>query len=127
MVTLPVFVLFLIPTALATNFGMLLAFRFLTGFIGSPVLANGGANIADMYRPQHRAYAMTAWGVFAVSNTHSHSVRAIIIRIHSLLDQYWVPSVCRDSKFAPCSFVYGALQSAALRPMQKVGHGRCGS
>ncbi|KZV66974.1 MFS general substrate transporter [Peniophora sp. CONT] len=65
MATLPVFVLFMIPTALATNFGMLLAFRFLTGFIGSPVLANGGANIADIYHPQNRAYAVTAWGVFA--------------------------------------------------------------
>ncbi|KAJ9647931.1 GTPase-activating protein [Coniosporium tulheliwenetii] len=34
--TLFVFVLFQIPTALAVNLGMLLAFRFLTGFFGSP-------------------------------------------------------------------------------------------
>lgn len=30
----------------AKNFGMLLAFRFITGFVGSPVLATGGASIA---------------------------------------------------------------------------------
>lgn len=55
-----------IPTALATNFGMLLAFRFLTGFFGSPALATGGATIADMYRPQKQAYGLAVWGIGAV-------------------------------------------------------------
>jgi len=66
MSTLLVFVLLQIPTALAGNFGTLLAFRFLTGFFGSPILAVGGATIADIYSPQHRAYAITVWGLFAV-------------------------------------------------------------
>ena len=79
MSTLPVFVLFMIPTALASNFGMLLAFRFLTGFIGSPVLANGGANIADMYHSGTRAYAMTAWGVFAVSRASKLDTTYLLI------------------------------------------------
>jgi multidrug resistance protein len=61
-----VFVLFQIPTALATNFGMLLAFRFLTGFFGSPALATGGATIADIYRPQKQAYGLSIWGIGAV-------------------------------------------------------------
>lgn len=61
-----VFVLFQIPTALAKNFGMLLAFRFLTGFVGSPALATGGATIADMYRPSKQAYGLTIWGIGAV-------------------------------------------------------------
>ncbi|MCJ1288347.1 hypothetical protein MMC26_007702, partial [Xylographa opegraphella] len=54
--TLFVFVLLQVPVALATNFTMLLCFRFLTGFIGSPVLATGGASIGDMYTPRKRAY-----------------------------------------------------------------------
>lgn len=58
-----IFVLFQIPTALAVNFGMLLAFRFLTGFFGSPALATGGATIADMYRPQKQAYGLAVWGI----------------------------------------------------------------
>jgi len=37
--TLIVFVALQVPTALASNIGSLLAFRFLTGFFGSPVLA----------------------------------------------------------------------------------------
>ena len=50
----------------ATNFGMFLAFRFLTGFVGSPVLATGGATLSDMYAPKQRAYAISIWGIAAV-------------------------------------------------------------
>ncbi|KAL8738202.1 MAG: hypothetical protein Q9181_000973 [Wetmoreana brouardii] len=64
--TLFVFVVFQVPTALATNFAMLLCFRFLTGFIGSPVLATGGASIGDMFTPKKRAYGIGIWGIAAV-------------------------------------------------------------
>ncbi|KAF2813263.1 MFS general substrate transporter [Mytilinidion resinicola] len=64
--TLVIFVLFQIPTALASNFGMLLAFRFLTGLFGSPVVATGGASIGDMYRPQKQAYGLGIWGISAI-------------------------------------------------------------
>lgn len=66
-ITLFIFVVFQIPTALATNFGMLLAFRFLTGFFGSPALATGGASIGDMYEPRKRTYGLGIWGIGAVS------------------------------------------------------------
>ena len=46
---LVIFVLFQVLTAIASNFGMLLAFRFLTRLFDSPVLATVGANIRDMY------------------------------------------------------------------------------
>ena len=64
--TLALFVILQVPTALATNFGMLLAFRFITGFVGSPPLATGGATIADMYTPKKRTYGIAVWGVGAV-------------------------------------------------------------
>ena len=65
--TLAVFVVLQVPTALATNYGMLMAFYFLTGFFGSPILATGSATVADLYTPKKRAYGMTLWGVFAAS------------------------------------------------------------
>src|SRR5712672_61516 len=65
--TLALFVVLQVPTALATNYGMLIAFRLLTGFFGSPILATGGATVADIYSPKKRAYGMTVWGVFAAS------------------------------------------------------------
>jgi DHA1 family multidrug resistance protein-like MFS transporter len=55
-----------LPLIYSVNFGMLLAFRFLTGFFGSPALATGGATIADMYRPQKQAYGLAVWGIGAV-------------------------------------------------------------
>ena len=64
--TLIVFVFFQFAVIYAKNFGMLLAFRFLTGLFGSPVLATGGASLSDMYRPQKRAYAIGIWGLAAI-------------------------------------------------------------
>lgn len=64
--TLFVFVFFQLAVIYAKNFGMLLAFRFLTGFFGSPVLATGGASIGDMYKPAKRAYAIAVWGLAAI-------------------------------------------------------------
>ncbi|KAL0939989.1 multidrug resistance protein [Colletotrichum truncatum] len=64
--TLFLFVVLQVPTALSVNFGMLLAFRFITGFVGSPVLATGGATLADIWSPKKRAYALGVWGIAAV-------------------------------------------------------------
>jgi len=64
--TLLVFVFLQFAVIYATNFGMLLAFRFLTGFFGSPVLATGGASLSDIYIPRKRAYAISIWGIAAV-------------------------------------------------------------
>ncbi|KAH9892942.1 MFS transporter [Xylariomycetidae sp. FL2044] len=64
--TLALFVVLQVPTALAVNFGMLLAFRFITGFVGSPALATGGASIGDMYSPAKRTYGLAVWGIGAV-------------------------------------------------------------
>ena len=64
--TLFLYVVLQVPTALSTNLGMLLAFRFITGFVGSPVLATGGASIGDIYSPKKRVYGITIWGTFAV-------------------------------------------------------------
>ena len=64
--TLFAFVLLQFGVIYAKNFGMLLAFRFLTGLIGSPVLATGGATIADMYKPSKQVYGIGVWGISAV-------------------------------------------------------------
>ena len=64
--TLLAFVLLQLAVIYAKNFGMLLFFRFITGFIGSPALATGGASISDMYSPQKQAYGISVWGIAAV-------------------------------------------------------------
>ncbi|KAJ5151363.1 synaptic vesicle transporter [Penicillium canariense] len=65
--TLVVFVFLQFAVIYATNIGMLLAFRFLTGFFGSPVLATGGASMADIWDVRYRDYMIGVWGCFAIS------------------------------------------------------------
>lgn len=50
-ITLVIFAVLQIPTALSTNIGGLLDLldlRFLSGFFGRPALATGGASVGDM-------------------------------------------------------------------------------
>ncbi|KAE8312466.1 MFS general substrate transporter [Aspergillus transmontanensis] len=67
MTTLTVFVFFNFAVIYATTFGMFLAFRFLTGFFGSPVLATGAASMGDIWDIRVRDYMIAIWGCFAVS------------------------------------------------------------
>lgn len=64
--TLFAFVLLQLPVIYASNSSMLFAFRFLTGLVGSPALATGGATIADIYEPRKQAYGIGVWGISAV-------------------------------------------------------------
>jgi MFS transporter, DHA1 family, multidrug resistance protein len=55
------FVILSVPTALADSYATLLVLRFLTGFMGSPCLATGGATMGDLYGLLKLPYALTAW------------------------------------------------------------------
>lgn len=65
--TLAVFVFLEFAVIYPKNFGMLMAFRFLTGFIGSPALATGAASMGDIWSPELRDYMIVVWGMFAIS------------------------------------------------------------
>ncbi|RAH84649.1 caffeine resistance protein 5 [Aspergillus japonicus CBS 114.51] len=65
--TLFVFVFLNFGVVYAKNFGILLTFRFLTGFIGSPALATGGASMGDIWSPRARDYMIVVWGAFAIA------------------------------------------------------------
>ncbi|KAE9391390.1 MFS general substrate transporter [Gymnopus androsaceus JB14] len=60
------FVIFQIPIVTATNIQTILAFRFLTGFFGSPALATGGASMGDIYPANQLAYVVGIWAIGAV-------------------------------------------------------------
>ena len=60
-VTMFLFVIISIPTALVDNFAGLMVLRFLQGFFGSPCLASGGASLGDLYSLINLPYAMMAW------------------------------------------------------------------
>ncbi|OTB09775.1 hypothetical protein K445DRAFT_311111 [Daldinia sp. EC12] len=60
------FILLQLPTGFAVNMPMFLVFRVLTGFLGSPPLATGGATIVDMYDPASAGYGICILSSFGV-------------------------------------------------------------
>ncbi|EKM57337.1 uncharacterized protein PHACADRAFT_208428 [Phanerochaete carnosa HHB-10118-sp] len=65
--SLALFVVLQVPTALAKNLGALLPLRFVAGFAGSPALATGGASLSDVWAPEHRAVVIGLWSVAGIS------------------------------------------------------------
>ncbi|KFY84390.1 hypothetical protein V500_09353 [Pseudogymnoascus sp. VKM F-4518 (FW-2643)] len=61
LVTMFIFTIISIPTALVNNFAGLLVLRFLQGFFGSPCLATGAATMSDMVSMLYLPYALIAW------------------------------------------------------------------
>jgi hypothetical protein len=74
-ISLALFVILQVPTALSVDIGMLIIFRFLTGVLGAPALATGGASIAELYSPQKRALGIGIWGLACVS-VHRQGARS---------------------------------------------------
>ena len=55
------FIICQLPIPLCNDIATILVFRFLTGFLCSPVLAVGGGTIADMFGPMTIGYPMACW------------------------------------------------------------------
>lgn len=64
--TLAVFVILQVPTAIISSTAGYFILRFLAGVFGSPPLATGGATIADMFPPKTRAVWVGVWGISCV-------------------------------------------------------------
>lgn len=56
-VTLAVYMIWIMASALAPNIGAQLVFRFLAGFFGSTPLTCAGGSISDLWDPMERVYA----------------------------------------------------------------------
>ncbi|GAA5852758.1 hypothetical protein JCM8547_002618 [Rhodosporidiobolus lusitaniae] len=67
MVTLALFIIFQVPPLFTDSIAVVLVFRFLAGFVGSPALATGGASMSDVFAPHQLAIAIGAWAIGAVS------------------------------------------------------------
>jgi DHA1 family multidrug resistance protein-like MFS transporter len=65
-VTLFVFVILQIPTALSTSIAGLTVLRFLSGIFSSPCLATGAASVCDVLLPAYGPVGIAAWSVAAV-------------------------------------------------------------
>lgn len=67
MLSLFLFVILQIPTALVHSVGAFMILRFLAGLFGSPPLATGGASVQDVWSPATAPLAMGMWGISAAA------------------------------------------------------------
>jgi DHA1 family multidrug resistance protein-like MFS transporter len=65
-VTLFIFVILQIPTALSTSIAGMTVLRFLSGIFASPCLATGGASVCDVLPPAYGPVGIAAWSMAAV-------------------------------------------------------------
>jgi MFS family permease len=66
-VTLGLFMVFVMASGLAPNIGAQLAFRFLAGFFGSTPLVCAGGSISDLWNPMERVFAFPVFANAAFS------------------------------------------------------------
>lgn len=65
-VTLFIFFILQIPTALADDIASLCVLRFIAGFFASPCLATGGASVVDVTTMPYIPISISAWSIAAV-------------------------------------------------------------
>lgn len=65
-ITLFIFFILQIPTALVTDITSLCVLRFIAGFFASPCLATGGASVGDVTAMPYIPVSISAWSIAAV-------------------------------------------------------------
>ncbi|KAJ5116629.1 MFS general substrate transporter [Penicillium angulare] len=65
--SLVIFMLFIMASALASNYGAEIIFRFLSGVFGSPPLTCAGGTIADLWNPLEKTFAFPFYAIFSFS------------------------------------------------------------
>ncbi|KAJ5975333.1 MFS general substrate transporter [Penicillium waksmanii] len=65
--SLVIFMIFVMASALAPNYGAELIFRFLSGAFGSPPLTCAGGTIADLWNPLEKTLAFPFYAIFSFS------------------------------------------------------------
>jgi DHA1 family multidrug resistance protein-like MFS transporter len=64
-ISLFIFVVLQVPTAVVHGIAGFMILRFLAGLVGSPPLATGGASVQDVFTPMAAPLAMGLWGISA--------------------------------------------------------------
>ena len=70
-VTLALYMVFIMASALAPNIGAQLVFRFLAGIFGATPLTCAGGSISDLWDPLERVFAFPVFANAAVSQPFS--------------------------------------------------------
>ncbi|KAK1986236.1 major facilitator superfamily transporter [Colletotrichum cereale] len=109
---LVVFILAQVPTALARSIGMLLAFRFIAGFFGSPILGSGDGILTDMYESQKHTYAMVGFALIGICGpTLGPIIGGFAVQVKGWEWTMWI--VCGGSTLVLISLVFFLPETSA--------------
>lgn len=62
-IAVAMFIVFVLPCALAKNIGTVLAFRFFAAFCASALISNSPGTVNDIVDEEHRALAYSVWSI----------------------------------------------------------------
>lgn len=86
-ITLFIFFILQIPTALVRNIGGLCVLRFISGIFASPCLATGGASIADVVALPHIPIALSFWAFASMCAPTTGPLFGAILTVKA--DYHW--------------------------------------
>lgn len=89
-ITLVLYMIFIMASALSPNIGAQLAFRFIAGFFGSTPLTCAGGSISDLWDPMERVFAFPIFANAAFTGPLLGPVMGGYIASSSLISWRWV-------------------------------------
>lgn len=104
-VTLFIFFILQIPTALVTDIASLSVLRFLAGFFASPCLATGGASLGDVTQMAYMPMALSGWSAGAVcAPTLGPVIGAALVVAGGYHWPFWFVCISSGALFLVLSF-----------------------
>jgi multidrug resistance protein len=111
------FIIFTVACALSSNLGMLIAFRFLAGSVGSAVLNIGGGTVADLFVREERGKAMTLWTVGALLGPIAGPVAGgFLAEAWGWRSTFWVISIAASQSLVRPRLAVHKLTGDTRRP-----------
>lgn len=105
-VTLFIFFILQIPTALVNNLAGLCILRFIAGFFASPSLSTGGASVADVLDRPYRPLGLATWAMGAVAGPSlGPLLGAAFIEVGGWRWTFWFMAIMSGSAFVILGFM----------------------
>lgn len=100
LITLIIFVLIQIPTALSTSINELIGLRFLAGVCASPALSTGGATVGDVFSVKKIYLGVLFWALAACCGpTLGPLLGGIVIQLINWRWAFWLLMILSGSAF----------------------------
>ena len=126
-VTLSLYMIFIMASGLAPNIGAQLAFRFLAGLFGSTPLTCAGGSISDLWDPMERVYAFPVFANAAFMGPIFGRTCTFFFPIIS----YQLKMCCRPDRWricwrvVPCVVAVGGMDNSRhIRSCSNAGRSR---